>query len=70
MAYIYIPYDDGSPTVSGTIRLTRKEYEELKFLAGNSKASKGTVIGWVIDQLYKIAIEEKKRRDNETRDSN
>lgn len=63
MAYICIPYDDGSSVVSGDIRFTRKEYEKLKFLANASNMSKGTVIGWMIDQFYNVVkLEEKEKK--------
>lgn len=67
MAYIHIPCDDGSRLVTGTITFRRKEYEKLKYLAAASNASKGTVVGWIIDQLYDVVkLEEKEKKDENT----
>lgn len=68
MAYICVPYDDGSTVVSGTIRFTRKEYEKLKFLASSSNVSKGTVIGSLINQVYKSAVLGERKDENEKTD--
>lgn len=66
MAHIYIPEEDGSRLVSGTITFRRSEYEKLKYLAAASKASKGTVVGWIINQLYDVVkLEEKEKKTNE-----
>lgn len=65
MAYICIPYDEGAAVVSGTIRLSRKEYEKLKYLAAASNASKGTVVGWIIDRLYDEVVTFEKEKQNE-----
>lgn len=62
MAHICIPYDDGSPVVPGSIRFTREEYEKLKYLASASNASKGTVVGWIIDRLYEVVKHEEKEK--------
>lgn len=65
MAYICIPHDDGSSLVSGTITFRRKEYEKLKYLAAASNASKGKVVGWIIDRLYDEVVMFEKEKKNE-----